>query len=350
MEQPRIENDTEFLVHPQLLCDKDGEKLCCIIKATFELSPDGRTHGSDGSFEIAPEARRRGIRAADVPWGKPDKSSILYASDLCLRKPGTEVLVAAVATAPGGKPVPTFDAGIRVGKLSKLLRIHGPRVWFPDGDGVTASRPVSGLEVRYEHAFGGSDDSDPELYVEDARNPLGSGVRRDPASLEGTPAPQIEDVSSPIKKASDRPEPAGFSPLGRHWLPRRSLWGTYDKAWLDEVAPLLPADFDDRANFSATGALVSSSPLRGGEEGALVNLTSGGGNIGFVLPKVALDVVFKVKDRPPEAFQPILDTMVFDALPNRAGTVLTVEYVWRAYVVAPRKQKSAEIQVKERRS
>ena len=81
-----------------------------------------------------------------------------------------------------------------------------------------------------------------------------------------------------------------------------------------------------------------------------MNLTGGRGNIGFVLPKVALGLVFKVKDRPPQPFEPMLDTIIFDTLPSRAGVSLTVEYVWRAYVPAPRKQKSAEIQIKERRS
>lgn len=350
MELPRIENDTDFRVHPQVLCDRDAEKLCAVVKATFELALDGKLHGADGTFELAPKDRRRGIRPADIPWGKPEKSSMLYPSDLCLRKPGTEVLVLAIARAPGDAPVPTFDAGVRVGKLTKALRIHGPRVWLPDGDGVSSSRPVAALAVRYEHAFGGSDDSDPMSYVEDPRNPLGLGVRRDPSTLGGTPAPQIEDAAQPIKNASDRPEPAGLSPIGRHWLPRRALWGTYDRAWLDDHAPLLPADFDDRANFSATSALVSSAPLVGGEEGRLMNLSLGGGNVDFVLPRVDLEIGFQIKGRDAETFRPILDTVVLDALPNELGVRLTLECVWRAYVHAPRKLKDVTLRVSERRA
>jgi hypothetical protein len=349
MEPPHIENDTDFRVHPQLLCDRDAEKLSTVVKATFELAADGKLRGADGSFQIAPKPRRRGVRAADIAWGKPEKSSIRYPSDLCLRKPGAELVVLAVASAPGDKPVPTFDAGVRLGKLSKILRVHGPRVWLPDGDGVSASRPFTSLEVRWEQAFGGSDDADPERYVEDPRNPLGLGVMRDLSLLGGTPAPRIEDVAIPIKNAADKPEPAGLSPLGRHWLPRRSFWGTYDRAWLDDRAPLLPADFDDRANFSAPAALVSKTPFAGGEEGALMNLVPGGGTVDFVLPKIALELTFEGKDRAPEVVRPPIDTILFDALPNDSGVKLTVELVWRAFVQAPRKQKDTLVRVKELR-
>ena len=86
---PKIENDTDFVAEPHVLADKDGEKLCTVVKATFELRP-----GSE-ELEPAQPARARGVRPADVPWGKPEVSSIVYPSELCLRKPGTDVIVAA---------------------------------------------------------------------------------------------------------------------------------------------------------------------------------------------------------------------------------------------------------------
>ena len=112
MDQPPLDNRTEFKAHPQVLIDKDGEKLVCVVKATFHLPSL-----AGGSPELAPKKKQRVIRTKDVPWGKPEISSIAYPADLCLRKPGTDVIFVARAFAPGGKAVPWFDAHVQVGHL-----------------------------------------------------------------------------------------------------------------------------------------------------------------------------------------------------------------------------------------
>jgi len=357
---PKVENDTDFVAEPHLLADRDGEKLCAIVKATFELWP-GPPRGADGSFVIAPKARRRRVRAADVPWGEEEKSSILLPADLCIRKPATDVIVVAVAHAPRGEAVPSFDAGVRLGKVSKIVRITGPRVWVHEGDALTDPRPVKSLEVRYDWAFGGSDDSDPQKLVEDARNPVGLGIRATLSTLDRSQAPQIEDPLDPIRTARSKPRPAGLSAIGRHWEPRRKYWGTYDADWLENRSPLLPPDFDDRANLAATAELIASPHLTGNEEGALTNLTPGGGTLAFVLPKIRLGIVFRVKDRKPEMFTPAIDTVILDTLfvpreDDDSGapkgppiTPLVVELVYRAHVVAPRRLQDATIFVEEKR-
>jgi hypothetical protein len=355
MSTPKIENETDFVVEPHLLVDKDGEKLAAIVKATFELA-DGPARGNDGSFEVAPKSRRRGIRAADLPWGKPEISSIRYPSDLCLRKPGTDIVVVAIAHAPGGKPVSRFDAGVRLGRAQKLIRVTGPRVWAQGGDSVTEPRPVTSLEVRYDWAFGGFDDSDPQKVVEEPRNPVGRGIARDASSLSLQAAPQIEDPTDPVKSAGARPKPAGLSAIGRHWEPRRKHWGTYGGDYAEKRAPLPPLDFDDRANLCATPELVHVPPLVGGEEGAITNLTVGGGAVQFVMPRVRLVIAFDVKGGSPERFEPYVDTVVLDtiAIPKVAAgasaSPLTLELVWRASVRAPRKLQDATITVTEKRA
>lgn len=72
-------------------------------------------------------------------------------------------------------------------------------------------------------------------------------------------APQIERAGAAIsarqfwralrsKPAAPKPTdplaPAGLGAIGRAWLPRRTLAGTYDQRWLDERHPWLPHDFD----------------------------------------------------------------------------------------------------------
>lgn len=364
MTLPRVENETDFVAQHHLLVDKDGEKLCMIVKATLEHEA-GPPRGPDGTFSVAPKVRRRAIRAADVPWGKPEVASIRYPSDLCVRKPGTDVIVVARAFAPLGEAVPRFDCGVRVGGVSKVVRVTGPRVWAAGGDSITEPRPIGELDVRYDYAFGGFDDSDPENPpIEDARNPVGRGIARNAASLDAAAAPQLEDPLDPVRSASSRPKPAALGAVGRHFEPRRSRWGTYDAKWLENRAPLPPPDFDDRANLAATPELIATPPFQGGEPGALTNLTPGGA-LSFVLPRIRLIVTFSVAGTEPVTLRPYVDTVVLDSLgpiehralaakdpefpPPPAGP-LTVELVWRAAVVAPRRLADATILVKEERA
>ncbi len=359
MTLPRVHNETDFVAEPHVLLDGDGEKLCAIVKATFELAR-GQPRGDDGSFTIAPKPRRRGVRAADVPWGKPEISSVRYPADLCVRKPGTEVVVVAQAHAPGGLPAPRFDAAVRVGSIGKTVRVTGPRVFLPDDGGVSDPTEIASLVLRYEYAFGGTDASRPDHFAEDPRNPIGRGFAVDPKSLGGKPAPQIEDPAEPIGAPSKRPKPAGLGPLGRHWEPRRGRWGTYGPDWLRRRSPLPPTDFDERANVSAPEGLWAQQPLRGGEEGALTNLTPSGGVVPFRLPTIRLTIGFRIKGRDPIEVSPPLDTVVLDTVlvaPPRldgSGTAawaspLTLELVMRASAPAPLKWSSGEIVVEERR-
>ncbi|APR88054.1 putative exported protein [Minicystis rosea] len=267
MDAPRLDNKTDLAAAPRTLMAKDGERLVLIVKATCARVP------GTSELEFVPRAERRGIRGQDIPWGDPEKSSIKYPSDLCIAKPGTDVIVVASAHAPGGKAVPSFDAGVRIGPLEKTIRVFGLRVWAANGSSLTAPQPTAGVEVRYDYAWGGLDVSDPERLVEEPRNPAGMGVVRDLATLTHKPAPMIEDPANLMASVRTSPPPAGLGAIGRHWEPRRSFLGTYDASWLKERAPLLPLDHDDRANLCASPGLTAVPPLVGGEDVALLNLT-----------------------------------------------------------------------------
>ena len=39
-------------------------------------------------------------------------------------------------------------------------------------------------------------------------------------------------------------KPMAFGPIGRNFKARYPFAGTYDKKWLENVAPFLPADFN----------------------------------------------------------------------------------------------------------
>ncbi len=339
---PAVDNNTDFFVHPQILLDKDGEKLVVIVKATFEQE-------KDGSFEAAPADGCRGVRMADVPWGKPEVPSIAYPADLCLRKIGTDVIVVAKAYPPAGKTVTTFDVLVQVGPIKKPLRIFGPRVWTQGGLGLTKPGPVTEVEMRYDNAFGGVDDSDPDKLLEEPRNPVGTGMVRDGAALALKGAPCIEDVELLIASFRTRPPPAGIGPIGRSYEPRRKYAGTYDKTWMETRAPLPPEDFDDLFHSCASPGMNLPSPLQGGEEVALMGLVPGGGPLKFTVPKVPIEITFQIKGKDPIVVRPHMDTFLIDLLDPSDIKPLAFEMVWRASVRPPRKMKDMKVIVRERK-
>ena len=339
---PAVDNRTDFFVHPQLLLDKDGEKLVTIVKATFEQE-------KDGTFECAPPDGVRGVRMADVPWGKPEVPSVAYPADLCLRKPGTDVIVVAKAYPPAGKTVTSFDVLVQVGPIKKPLRIFGPRLWTANGAGLTKPGPATEVEMKYDLAFGGIDDEDPANLLEEARNPVGSGMVRDGAALTHKAAPCIEDVEVLIGSFRTRPAPAGICAIGRNYEPRRKHAGTYDKTWLESRAPLPPEDLDDRFNNCASPGMTLSSPLQGGEEVALMGLVPGGGAVKFTLPKVPIEITFQIKGKEPIVVRPHMDTLLIDLLEPSDIKPLAFEMVWRASVRPPRKMKDMRVIVRERK-
>lgn len=322
-----------------MLLDHDAEKLVAIVKASFEWQ--------DGQLEIAPKFRDRGVRFVDIPWEQDKPESIAFPADLCLRKPGTDVVVVAKAYAPGGKPAPSFDARVEVGPLKKSLTVFGRRLWVEKGTALTAPSPIAEIEMRYDYAWGGRSDEPPGTPVEEPRNPIGIGVVRDPSVLTHKPAPSIEDPGNLIRSIRTRPAPAGIGAISRNWEPRRRFSGTYDETWQSFKAPLLPDDFDDRFNLCASPGLTSDTPLVGGETVRLLNLTPGGGAVSFALPKVALEIAFDVPNRERAVFRPHLDTVVLDLFEPSPKKPVAIEMVWRAFVPAPRRMRDAEVTIRE---
>jgi hypothetical protein len=114
--------------------------------------------------------------------GAPNRSSVLAESDLCPFKPRCDLLLDAVAHAPGGRPARTFPVRFQVqGRggpvLDKTLQVSGPG-WFRRSRALvrlswflvqlatlglvrrspwrrTRPGPIRSLPLRYEHAYGG---------------------------------------------------------------------------------------------------------------------------------------------------------------------------------------------------
>jgi hypothetical protein len=190
---------------PQLGRDGD-EVIVVVMKQLFHVDRRDRVHRIAGAK----------LRVADEPWDG-GRSSIRFPSDVCIRKPSTDVVVAGRAVGVYEPRVTHLDVLVRVGPVSKVLRVFGPRVWYRGLTGVVLSDPAPFVStpVCWEDAFGGSDDSDPAKLLEEPRNPVGRGLARDPSKLIDQPGPRIEDPTDVIASHRSRPAPGGLCALAR---------------------------------------------------------------------------------------------------------------------------------------
>lgn len=304
------------------------------FKATISLLPDAQ--GVDTAFVIVKGTfsigERLTVAEEQVPivlvdeyHGNPQSSSIRVPSDVCLSKPGTDIVVLGSAWAPGGSPAWQMDVSVAVGALNKSARVFGDRVWQSAAAGASMAwvAPFVRMPLVWERAFGGSRPTDAGA-VSEPRNPAGQGLiaRSGGDLLDGAPLPNIEDPLHLITGPGDSPPPAGFAPIAPSWEPRRSLAGTYDDRWQRDRAPYLPNDFDPRFFHFAVPALVANRYLQGGERVELLGLTPSGA-LRFVLPRLTVDVHYRF-DAGDELRHAVLDTVIIEPDASRLALV------WRA--------------------
>ena len=124
----------------------------------------------------------RPIRVEDELFeGTNAYGSVRYPCDWVDEKPGTDVVVVGSAHPPDGAIFTEMDVSVRVGRLFKAVRVHGPRVYQGAVFGGVSPGPPGRLgatPIQYEHAFGGVDDGGTERMTWEARNPAGVGYRR----------------------------------------------------------------------------------------------------------------------------------------------------------------------------
>lgn len=338
MDLPQLDTDTFATVKMVPQFGRDGDLVLVIVmKKLFEVDRRDRVY----------EAGDAEFRMADVMWDEdaPEKSSVKFPSDVCIRKPTTDVVVVGEAVGAYEPKVTQLDVLVRVGPVKKLLRVFGTRLWYTGMTGLSLSapQPFVSTPVRWESAFGGFDDSDPEKPLEEPRNPVGRGLAKHRATLVDQPAPSIEDPTDLITSERSRPAPAGVGALGRHWMPRRQYVGTIDDDWKKERMPLPPLDFDERYNQVATPELITPEPLRGGEPIEVVNMCPLGA-LQCELPRVAFGVAAKFDDGVRKEYRTMLDTVVL--LP----TERRIEMTWRTALLVPRPSRRLRaVQVYEKR-
>ncbi|WP_073466529.1 DUF2169 domain-containing protein [Rhizobacter sp. OV335] len=236
-------NQTPFAAERTFVTDERGaDVMLVLVKASYQLMPDGRTEVDPQQLPVFFEPRFR---------GDPHVSSLLSESDLDFPKRTTDVLLVGSAHAPGGVPCTEVEVSMQVGPVRKALRVVGDRVWKSGLLGPRPGPPVLfvTMPITYERAFGGREQGSPTQF--EPRNPVGTGFARHAEGMHGQPVANVSYAGHEFARWDDRPAPAGFGPVARHWQPRAGHAGTFDLAWEQERFPLRPLDFDLRFHQSA---------------------------------------------------------------------------------------------------
>jgi len=291
--------------------------LIVMAKATYSLPQSGH------EAVLAPE--QVPLVQADQFTGEPGLSAPLYESDYAHRKPACDVLLIGSAYAPAGRRAIRTNVGLKVGPVVKQFAVVGPRVWSKGVVGVSATdpQPFESLPITYDCAFGGTDRTRADRGQTDTflPNPVGRGYWKATDGIDGRPLPNTEEADRPVQKPHGEYVPKAFSPIGRNWLPRAKLAGTYNQEWIEKTAPLWPDDFDERYFQAAPPDQTMPYP-QGGEEVVLLNLTPDGRRA-FPLPSRRMPMTFiphKGRDITRDAS---LDTIALE--PDRQRFTLT----WR---------------------
>lgn len=311
--------------------DKTGrESLIIVAKATYRFGAGERVALSEVQCPIA---------ATDVFVGESGLSATLYEADLAPVKKRCDVILDATAHAPDERPVTELPVGIRIGSLSKQFLVVGDRAWTRGAVGISSTRPrpFTSMPLHYGRAFGGSAPrkarKDGAVEVDTyLGNPVGVGYFPDTSSdlVEGVPLPNTEDFRDRVTTPAGAYRPLAFGPIGRHWDPRRNHAGTYDRAWREEVFPLLPADFDE-AFFQCAPSDQQIDFPRGGELVVLHHLVPGRPLVQFELPRPDLALKVLYSSHKVDELIPVVDTLFIE--PDKG----LVTYVYRASIRLPKR-------------
>jgi hypothetical protein len=302
-------NSTRMVAGYTLATDPSGRELLVVaVKGTFRIPIE-----QGARLELHEE--QLPLVMSDVFFGAPGLSAPKYEIDFAPRKQRCDVLLNGQAHAPGGKPTDRVTVGLKIGSWSKSFAVVGDRVWVAsEGPRSTAPAPFVTMPISYDYAFGGVDQrhEDPGQHDAFMPNPSGRGYHKHLVDewLEGSPLPNTEELAVEVQQPDGAYRPMSFGVLGRHWEPRYRYAGTYDQNWLDNVAPFLPSDFEER--YFQAAPLDQQLPLPVGEQKiSLLNLTADGRR-DFTLPHFEAPIYVFPKKGEREELTALADTIIVE--------------------------------------
>lgn len=290
--------------------DPDGrERAVVVVKGTFDIPEDPEAEPRFAEEQVP-------LVMADEFTGEPGFSAVLYESEYAPFKPRCDVLLNGSAHAPWGRPAYEVRVGLRLGPIQKSFNVVGDRVWKDAGVTSMASSPEAfvTMPISYDRAYGGMDVSvrDPEKKDAYTDNPIGVGYYplQDAETVAGRPLPNTEEVGKPATSTNGKFKPMSFGVVGRNFAARIPLAGTYDQAWIDDVFPFLPEDFDPLYHQSAPADQQMEYP-KGGEWVELENLTPAG-ETRFRLPHVQVPVEFTDEHYERQEMEAVIDSVLIE--------------------------------------
>ncbi len=339
---PHLENRTPFSALAFSQFHRDGTDMAVLaVRGSFHLVPGA-------PLVLAP--RQHELEFADRYEGDPAHGLLVRTCDLVPFRPAADLTILGASWAPQGVEARSWLTGVRLGRLEKVLRVHGPRVWHctarqKDDDTHAASggtkdwalspaRPVKAVALDWRGAFGGAipGTGDRQAPVDVHRhNPIGCGIvdtQHSPQDAD-IPAPCIEDPADPVLDWRRHDYvPQGFAPLPPVWRPRQQFTGTFDDAWLEAKHPLLPDDFDYRFYQYAAPGLIHEERLNGDEELQLLHMHPAHSHIQVWLPGLRLSAAAHWTDGEAAALEMTLDGVHVDMNSDPASVYLT----WRCWL------------------
>jgi len=373
-----FENRTQLDAMQFDTVDQHGSAFHVVVVKTAYLLGARDAGGAATLTLVAAE-----LNVEDRYFDEPHATSVRQESDFAPYKPACDVIVNATAYAPGAKPTTGFQVRLAVHHaqgaplIDKALGISGERsfqkkmaLWRmvqwvgnvttagmlqPNPWRMSLAQPATNLPLRYAFASGGEcriDKGDasgaPAAHESSDENPCGRGFARrwylDAKRIKAVPAPRIAQAGTPLTaqqfwrtaKGAALPAPVGMGVVGRGWLPRRTLAGTFDEkaSWGKDDVPRLPEDFDF-AYYNCAPRDQQCPYLGGQEKFVLVNLCSpehpsgtvesnGNAVLRFTLPQQALFLLAADGGNNLMTKRMVIDTVTIEPDENR------VDLVWRA--------------------
>ena len=300
-------NETGMAAGWTLGFERDGrELLVIVVKGTYTLPSDGR---SPTLAETQSE-----LTKADEFLGEPGLSATLRETDYSPRKLKCDVLLNGSAYSPDRHPAKAVEVVLRVDSMRKSFYVFGERRWRDFFLPPSGPEPFLRTAFSYGTAYGGSDcnQDQPDKVRTYADNPVGIGYHpiRRPSTLTHELLPNTSDNKFPIADIKGRFRPMALGPIGRNVPPRYKFAGTYDKKWLEEEAPIWPADFSYEY-FQCAPKEQQLPFLTGGEQVELVNLTPSG-YLSFELPTRKIPVTCIPYRHADVTTECVCDTLFFE--------------------------------------
>ena len=327
----------------------DGTPIfSALVKRTYRIVPGKNAHRAEQPAKLVETDQY-------FDEGDPQVNSVRFETDLVPFKIATDIVVVGKAYAPGARPTSTMQVSIYLGAYRKDLLIVGDRrSEFRPGRPPVWSDPLpfAEMEVRYERAYGGSDErSLPGMPFSYPRNPIGRGffISYIKENVDGLPLPNIEDPVDPltperlitgeVTRWNRQPLPQGLGWFHRVWYPRCSFLAAMPafvppgEVMREEQLGIVPRG---QADLAAAFRLPSRDPrfwngaslglvvpfLEGNEPVRLINLTPSG-KLDFCLPgevpSVTLDIGMGEKE-----LRPFLHSVTIRPDDNQ------LDLVWRA--------------------